>query len=58
MKKGYLMAALLVIAIAILAACTPAATPTPLVIRETVVVQGTPQVVERVVTPTEIGRAS
>lgn len=52
MKKPYILAALLVLAGLILAACAPAATP--VVVKETVVVAGTPQVIERVVTPTPV----
>jgi peptide/nickel transport system substrate-binding protein len=55
-KKFMLVFGLLVIASMVLAACAPAATPTPETIIETVVVtemvQGTPQEVIQVVTPT------
>ncbi len=58
MKRAVVSIIILVIAAVLLPACAqtepvePVATPEPVVIRETVVVQGTPQIIERVVTPT------
>ncbi len=50
--KRYAVYALLVLALAvILAACSPAPA-TPQIVRETVIVAGTPQVVEKLITPT------
>jgi len=51
-KKLFALASLLVIGTMVLAACGPAAAPTPQIIKETVVVAGTPVVKEVVITAT------
>src|SRR5512143_2148249 len=45
-NKLFALASLLIIVATVLAACGPAATPTPQIIKETVVVAGTPVVKE------------
>jgi branched-chain amino acid transport system substrate-binding protein len=54
-RREFLRSAALTGAGLVAAACTPAATPAaPQIVKETVVVAGTPQIIEKVITPTPL----
>jgi branched-chain amino acid transport system substrate-binding protein len=57
-RREFLRSAALTGAGLVAAACAPAATPPPQIVKETVVVAGTPQIVEKVITPTPLPAAT